>query len=283
MTSLLRKPNADKVFAKLLDSMSDFMGPTPRTVGVDLVSQVSSAKIQQSLDVKHVKRSNVDSSDDNRIKPVTKIDLDYTHPTQIWIRFYTLVPTLGLSVIQICPNVYELYIDKQSISGGKANSTAPTQQYAGYIGNMLKILETDYGASLIFCSEIVLFMDNTLNFLSNYLKFMWCTSANRSIFDPISHEDHERLSTYYTYGLMFVNTNNLTYMTKKTHGPTIAITGERPKVALQKFDPNEKLINEGSRANQCIDKPSDFGTVSNFIEIVSRFKLNTEPWIDLIV
>lgn len=287
--SLVEKPGANVVLRKLLLSSSDFMGPTPRTVGVDLVSQVSSAKIQQSLDVKHVKRSKVDDDDeetDNRILPMIKIDLMHTHAGKIWFRFYTYKPIENVNpdhvLIEIYPNVYEYYISKKPVNG-RTNASSPVLQYKRQVIELIKKFETEYAASMIFCSEISLFVDHPLVFLTNYIRFMWCYSLNRCVYDPVSHEDHGQVGQYFSYGLMFLNTNNLTYMPKSTHGPLPACSGERPKVALAKFKESETQIVDGSRSNQCMDKPSDFGTVSNYIEVTSFVNIESDSWISNII
>jgi hypothetical protein len=97
---------------------------------------------------------------------------------------------------------------------------------------------------------------------------------NRSVFDPQSAEDIEALALFTTNGLLFMKTNNLSSMPENTHGPLIACSGERPKIALSKFDSKKVYINEGSRALQSLNHSSDMGTCSNFIEIIGHVRLD---------
>lgn len=264
---LIRKPNARQKIQKLLDSQSDFMGPTPRAVGIDVVSENASKKIQQFLDVKHVKKhTNVVYEQLDRIKPLIKIDLAYTHPNLIWVRFYSEHKNIEIkntsqkyNILPVCENVYEAY-GKKDIND---------------VFRMMNILEREYDADLIFCSELPAFLHNSLLFLSNYVKFTWCYSQNRNIFDPQSAKDIREMLFYCIYGMLFLNTNNLTSMPKTTHGPLIAFTGERPKIALSKFERGKVFVNEGSRAMQTVNQSSDFGTISNYIEFISEIELNT--------
>jgi len=263
---LLQKPNAKKYLRKLIDGRSQFLDTVPRSVGVDLSSEIIASKIQQSLDVKHVKKTEAIQEQLDRIKPKFKSDLLYSHPTRVWIRFYTknkefekFSTSLSYSIFEVCPCVYELYCCKKNTN----------------VKQLMQCLESQYQADLIFCSELPMFLDDPLLFLSNYIKFMWCYTLNRNIFDPTSCTDIRTLLVYTTYGMLFMNTNNLSNMPKNTHGPLIACSGERPKVALSKFDSSSIYINEGSRAMQTLNLNSDFGTISNFIECIAE--VNIKP------
>lgn len=266
-TNLITKNGSKNIILKLLNCQSEFLGPTPRTVGVDLVSEVAAAKIQQSLDVKHIKKQNVVHDQLDRIKPQIKIDLAHSHPNSIWVRFYSTHEAIAVTsaltfqkfnILKVCDNVYEAYGTKD----------------ASDVFRLMITLEREYDADLIFCSELPLFLNKPLLFLSNYVKFMWCYTMNRNIFDPHTASDIRALVVYMTYGLMFLNTNNLTNMPTNTHGPLTVCTGERPKNALSKFNQNTLYINEGSRALQTMNKASDFGTCSNYIEIISEVELD---------
>lgn len=264
---LFKKPNAENYLRKLIDGRSNFLDTVPRSIGIDLSSEIIASKIQQSLDVKHIKKVEIIQEQLDRIKPKFKSDLLYSHPTKIWIRFYSketnieqITSLFNYSIFKVCPCIYELYCCKK-----KTN-----------IKYLLQYLETQYQANLIFCSELPMFLDDPLLFLSNYIKFMWCYTLNRNIFDPSSCTDIRTLLIYTTYGMLFMNTNNLSNMPKNTHGPLIACSGERPKVALSKFDPSTTYINEGSRAMQTLNLSSDFGTVSNFIEYIAEVDIKNQ-------
>lgn len=266
-SALFDKPGADKVVWRLIKSCSEFMGPTPRSVGIDLVCECASSKLQSSLDVKHMKKTTeTDTFQLDRIKPQRKIDLAYSHHKFIWVRFYSkfkrddiiIKSSTHVDLFDLTENVYELYCSK--------NITE--------LFKILVILEKDYNADLIFCSELPAFLYNPLLFLSNYIKFMWCYDLNRNVFDPTSFEDIRLMVSFTTYGLLFLNTNNLSSMPSATHGPLVSCSGERPKVTLSKFDTSHMYVNEGSRAMQSLNKSSDFGTYSNFIEVITEAKID---------
>lgn len=256
--ALFNKPGANKLVWKLISCQSECMGPTPRSIGIDIVSESTASKIQSSLDVKHIKKaSEVVAVKLDREKPHLKIDLAYSHPSTIWIRFYSTRTDIAIpntTLLEVTANVYELYCSKKLST----------------LFEILYILENNYDADLIFCSELPAFLYNPLLFYSNYIKFMWCYYQNRPIFNPTSYDDIRAMMLFSTYGLMFLSTNNLSSMPSSTHGPMISCSGERPKVALGKFDSSKVYINEGSRAMQSLNKPSDFGTQSNFVEIISE-------------
>lgn len=308
--ALIRDKSTVKFLHKLLRGQSEFLGPTPRSVGIDLTSEISAAKIQQSLDVKHIKKpppiptngpsTGIVSANANitntghgrnqqrhrtgghstqrqleqehfqqldRIRPQIKTDILYTNPNRMWIRCYTVLeqqilndflPQQYYSVLQIAPNVYEIYGARNLVN----------------FNQLINYLESQLNVDIIFCSELPAFFYNPLLFLSNFIKFMWCYSLNRNIFNPTSYTDLRTVLVYYMQGLLFLNTNNLSNMPTSTHGPLISCTGERPRTALSKFNADTVYINEGSRALQTYNKPSDFGTQSNFMEIISTLDTN---------
>lgn len=298
----LVKPGAKAYVEKLLACESDILSPTPRSLGVDITSFISADKIQKSLDVKHLHLA-VGSKKLDRIIPNIKQVILYSHPNSIWIRFYSesaffrdlcnededddcgdedddsdserakISPheTIAIealaeeklrsefkddtaAVVRVCGLVYELYLDKRSLCS---------------LGETLRRLETDYNAHLIFCSELAYFSYNKLLFLSNYVKFVWCYTLNREHFDPRSMTDIKAMIIYLTYALVFLDCSNLTNMPQTTHNPLIAYTGERPKIAMAKFGRNSVFSAEGTRAMLTMNRSSDFGTKSNFIEITS--------------
>ncbi|KAG8362573.1 p47 [Fopius arisanus] len=256
----LEKPGARDLINKLLDSESDFMSPTPRSLGTDIVAYISAAKIQKSLDVKQIQMIDVSKTMD-RIIPNIKTVILYNHPTLVWIRFHCEniinITIPQLTIVPVNDSVYEAYMNK-------------TRNAVRSISDIIQRLENEYAADIIFCSELSYFMENKLLFVSNYVKFTWCYAMSRDIFDPQNFEDLRVMSIYMTYSLMFLNTTNLTNMSDVTHNPLIAYTGERPRTAIARFNPLKTYTVEGNRAMQTVDKGSDFGTKSNFIEIISH-------------
>nr|WOJ45334.1 OrNV p47-like [Apis mellifera nudivirus] len=84
----LAKPGARDFVEKLLNCESEILSPTPRSLGIDITSFISADKIQKSLDVKHLHLA-VGSKKLDRIIPNIKQAILYSHPTNIWIRFYS--------------------------------------------------------------------------------------------------------------------------------------------------------------------------------------------------
>lgn len=329
----LRKPGARVFVEKLLNCESEIMSPTPRCLGVDISSFISADKIQKSLDVKHLHLA-VGSKRLDRIIPVIKPIILYSHSTSVWVRFYSdsrffrdlsyeddedyeeededcckgededckekedddddadrdeeiaigtatddrralrsarrraeelMRSKFGgdVVVVRVCPKIYELYADKSKDTTGQLDA-------------LLRTLEYDFGVYLVFCSELAYFKYNKLLFLSNYIKFMWCYALNREIFNPKTMNDVKIMITYLTYGLLFLECNNLTNMPQHTHNPLITYTGERPKISMSKFNRNQTFTAEGSRAMLTMNKCSDFGIKSNFIEITSVVDISDE-------
>lgn len=278
----LDKQHAKDVLLRLFKNSSDFATLIPRAIGLDAVAELSADKIQRSLNVKHVRvkenkfdgDSSVDLSSSqfnedftdpcfiDPIRPEIKPTILYNHPTTVWIRFHTTVPSPTIPYISIIQlkrsmNVYEVYIRKN-------------KNVSVTIRRMFHILEHEFNATIIFCSELAYFMYNPVLFMSNYIKFTWCNMNQQLIFDPITAEDMKTLNIYIYYGLLHAKTTNLTNMPKETHGGLIAHTAERPKNALNKFQDNEICNVEGSRALQTTNSGSDFGTQSNYIEVLAE-------------
>ena len=256
------KQGATAIVDKLLNCESDFLSTIPRSVGIDIVSYIAADKIQKSLDVKHIHVGTSAKSLD-RIIPNIKPIILHTHPIFVWIRFYTPFDRVNIdaNIIKVCEHVYEIYLEKN-------NKTIKSD-----ISNTIATLEQTWDADIIFCSELSYFAYNKLLFISNYVKFTWCYSMNKNVFDPKTHNEIKSMCVYMMYGFLFLDTTNLTNMPQHTHNPLIAYTGERPRIAMNKFN-NDTLYNvEGSRAMYSINKNSDFGNRSNFIEIVNTIKL----------
>lgn len=260
----LEKPGARRLLERLLDCESDFMSPVSRSLGLDIVAYISADKIQKSLDVKHLQLADGNVKID-RITPVIKQTLLYNNPSMVWIRFYTNRPMdveyMPGNVVPVSEQVYELYTPK-------------SKTIARDVSRIITYLEEEWSANIVFCSELSLFLYNKLLFVSNYIKFMWCYVMNRDIFNPTTADDYRTLCIYMTYSMLFLKTSNLTNMPEETHNPLIAYTGERPKIAMSKFKTDRVYVVEGNRAMQTVNRGSDFGVKSHFMEIVSTVELD---------
>lgn len=285
--TLLRVPGCKRIIDKLLDCESDFMSCTPSSIGIHLASFIGADKVQKSLDVKHVSSSS--DSGSNVI-----VDRLYSS-NSVRIRFYTksqITPTttgnaghhLGLAARLSGVSVYDYTFPYQS-NEHKIDETnfRQNRRRATTIDLVIRRIEREYYGIIIYCTELSHFMYSQLLFLSNYLKFHWCSVRKRYLFDPTSAEDIQFMVYYLTYGLLFTRTKNLTNMPTDTHNPLIAYTGERPKNAMAKFD-NDTVYNvEGTRAMLTIDMGSDFGARSNFIEITSQIEIDSHTVLENIV
>lgn len=279
--SKLSKPSAKSRLLKMFACRSEFGGPIPRPVGIDMVNESSAMKMQQSLDHKQVKKGGTSQFDvefcmiDIPIRPKLKISMLHSDRVFVWIRVYSekINESMGkienYTIKKMGENVYELYNEKKLKT----------------LGDVLLTLEIDYQSDIIFCSELSYFLYNQQLFLSNYIKFMWCYTNNQTIFNPITYKEIESMTKISLRGKVFLESKNQSTMPLDTHNPLIAFTGERPKIALKKFVDRNKdqvYINEGSRAMQCVNKPSDFGTFSNYIEISSNIIPNYASIADII-
>lgn len=187
---------------------------------------------------------------------------------------YEVVISNEVKIFKVCDKVYEIYVFKTSAASNSVKLESLLHRYG-----------TDNTYSLIFCSELKHFVDNPLLFISNYVKFTYCYSLNQDIFDPKQYEEIKAMTLYMSECALFMSTGNLTNMSVDTHGPLIAYTGERPKVLLSKFKHGEKHAiynNEGTRAMQTMNKSSDLGARSNYIEVVSKISLDSSSLHDII-
>lgn len=270
----LDKPGAKAILEKLLDCSSDLLSSDPRALGVDISNHIVSERIQKSLDIKSIQAKN------NTMMPKIKHSILHSHPTSIWIRFYStclnildarLLENNNYHIITLCKNVYELYIYKSVYEIDIATTNI-----------LCKTLERYYDADIIFCSELQYFSYNKLLFISNYVKFMWCYLLDKQIFNPTTASDFKTISIYMMHSLLFLRSSNLAHMSTSTHNPLIAYTGERPRTAMNKFDTRRVYRVEGNRAMMTVGKSGDFGSRSNFVEIVSKIELDHSVLADII-
>lgn len=280
---ILRVSGCKRIINKLLDCESGFMSCTPSSIGIHLASFIGAEKVQKSLDVKHV--SNDKESGSNVI-------VDRLHSSKnVRIRFYTessIEPTAGeqlqlsLTVRLSGAFVYDYTFQYKEHKIDEANFKQ-NRRRATSIDLVIRRIEREYDGIIIYCTELPHFLYNPLLFLSNYLKFHWCTVRKHYLFDPTSAEDIRIMVYYLTYGMLFTRTKNLTNMPTDTHNPFIAYTGERPKNAMSKFN-NDIIYNvEGTRAMLTTDMGSDFGARSNFIEITSKIEIDSHRVLDNII
>lgn len=348
---------------KLFDCESEFMGPTPRALGIDIVAYMTAGKIQQSLDVKHYQKNKTETCLD-RITPNVKNNILYSDNDFMWVRVhcdrlseeecmrpFVIHETRTFKRLEDIDKYFKTHycgvkkfsvtaVSKQSATANKTKLTtvrerggrfstvsklqsSPTTQlsdikysknveYETVISNEVKIFKvcdkvyeiyvfktstasnsikldsllnrygTDDTYSLIFCSELKYFIENPLLFVSNFVKFTYCYSLNQDIFDPKQYDEIKAMTLYMTQCALFMSTGNLTNMSTDTHGPLVAYTGERPKVLLSKFSHGEEHNNEGTRAMQTMNKSSDLGARSNYIEVVSKISLDSSSLHDII-
>lgn len=85
--ALFARPGAKRMLNKLFDCESEFMGPTPRALGVDIVAYMTAGKIQQSLDVKHYQKNKTEACLD-RITPNIENNILYSDNDFMWVRVH---------------------------------------------------------------------------------------------------------------------------------------------------------------------------------------------------
>jgi len=238
------------------------------------------------------------------LKPHIKIDLLHTDARAVWIRFHAprgdfhlpnrvrirgrlasaqkrygrylaeakpinnisreawLELNFDYALVRVCRRVYEVYLENHPHMTPHA------------VHRLIRYIDKKRLGSVIFCSELRLFQYNRLLFVSNYLKFSYCYGAPSHIFDPRDFDEIRLTIMYLMYAMLFLDTNNLTNMPIKSHGPMIAYNGQRPRAALAKFDPTRVHRGEGTRAMLAAGKGADMGTVSNYLEVVTCIRLS---------
>lgn len=280
---LVDKSHRDKSVAslkKLFACSSELLDCVPRPIGIEIIARMSADKIQKSLNVKHLQTKRDTGKGGSGIVPNIKPVILHSHPTYVWLRFR--VPAKVDSEIEnvefpydgelvsVSKRVYEVYIKKQ-----------PRTLLAD-VSFVATWLEQNMQANLIFCSELALFLYNKPLFVSNYLKFMWCYACDRPSFDPKTHEELQLVCVYMLYSTLFMRTNNLTSMPEESHNPLITYTGERPKIAMSKFDLSREYAVEGTRAMQTVNMGSDFGANSNYVEVTTKIKLRNSSILSIV-
>lgn len=271
------RPQAIAALRKLLACRSDLLDCVPRPIGIEIIARMSADKIQRSLNVKHLqtRKDSHGSTAAEAIVPLVKPVILHSHPEFAWFRFRVTaavqrtLPELELPreadrLVHIHGRVYELYFRKQS------------RLLSADVCRLAEWLERTVGADLVFFSELAYFLYNKPLFVSNYLKFMWCYSCDRPSFDPRTQDELQTVTLYTLYATLFLRTNNLTSMPEETHNPLITYTGERPKIAMSKFDLSRVYNAEGTRAMQTVNLGSDFGACSNYVEVASEIRLRND-------
>lgn len=271
---------------KLIDCQSEFSTIMPLSIGIDHISSLASGKMQKSLDVKHLKSYNKKFSMREVIIPDIKPNILYSHNDFMWIRFFAnspnleelqeLIPWLKISFVQINYEVYELYIRKN-----KYESDTPANELNHIIDIVFEYLSKKK-YDIIFCSELILFKFNTQLFISNFVKFMFCYSQSKDVFELDTPDDYIAFNHYLLNCCLFLYTKNLANMSEETHSPLNNYTAERPGVLLNKTKDSQIHVVEGNRPLLSTDKPSDIGTTSTRIEVVHIVELSSDV-MDLII
>lgn len=259
---------------KLFACSSDLLDCVPRPIGIEIIARMSADKIQKSLNVKHLQTKRDAGKGNAGIVPNIKPVILHSHPSYVWLRFRVPIKFESeveritfpndAEVVVVSKRVYEIYLKKQ-----------PRTLLAD-VSFLATWLEQNLQANLVFCSELALFLYSKPLFVSNYLKFMWCYACDRPSFDPRTHDEIQLMCVYLLYSTLFMRTNNLTSMPEESHNPLITYTGERPKIAMSKFDLSRMYTVEGTRAMQTVNMGSDFGANSNYIEVASKILLRNE-------
>lgn len=285
----IQKPCFPRLFFKLLDSSSDILTTNPRSMGIDLTVEVSKDKMQDSLNVKKFKELIVLKT--KCIKPEFSAGMVHSHNEWVWIRVYSLNPLENyIKVSNLDDHIYEIYARKESSTKKKNDYIYKDGEYVTrsyshneFICEQLILNSLKNEDSLIFCSDLPLFISNRASFISNYTKFMYCYRNECADFEVSSYNDYESFNTILSTALTIFENKNLTIMPDKTHNPLIRYTGDNPQRELAKIEKGKIYNAHGSRAEISMDGSSDYGTLSHFIEIVSTLKANDQSYINNII
>lgn len=271
-----KNPNTKVYLTKLMDCQSEFSTVLPLSIGIDHISNLASGRMQKSLDAKHLRKNNETAElTQDAIIPDIKHNILYSHGDFVWIRFFarddvfmselqTLLPQCKLSYCRLSDDVYELYIRK---------SDWVVAKLIAVVDSILEYLDRKKN-DIVFCSELILFKYNTQLFISNFVKFMFCYSQSKVVFELESSEDYITFNHYLLNCCLFLFTKNLANMNDETHSPLNNYTAERPSVLLNKNKDSKIHIVEGNRPLLSTDKQSDIGTTSTRIELVHSVALD---------
>lgn len=271
-----KNPNTKVYLTKLMDCQSEFSTIIPLSIGIDHISNLASGRMQKSLDVKHLRKNNeITELTQDAIIPDIKPNILYSHGDFVWVRFFAdddvfmnelqlLLPQCKLSYCRLNDDVYELYIRKSDWVVAKLTTL---------VESILEYLDEKKN-DIVFCSELILFKYNTQLFISNFVKFMFCYSQSKVVFELESPEDYITFNHYLLNCCLFLFTKNLANMSDETHSPLNNYTAERPSVLLNKNKESKIHIVEGNRPLLSTDKHSDIGTTSTRIELVHSVALD---------
>lgn len=271
-----KNPNTKIYLTKLMNCQSEFSTIVPLSIGIDHISNLASGRMQKSLDVKHLRKNNEAAElTQDAIIPDIKPNILYSHGEFVWVRFFaeddifmdelqTLLPRCKLSYCRLDDNVYELYVRKNDWVMAKLSSV---------VDNVLEYLDLKKN-DIVFCSELILFKYNTQLFISNFVKFMFCYSQSKVVFELESSEDYITFNHYMLNCCLFFFTKNLANMSEETHSPLNNYTAERPSVLLNKNKDSKIHVVEGNRPLLSTDKQSDIGSTSTRIELVHSIALD---------
>lgn len=294
--NLVEKKNAPTYIWKLFKTSSEFVKLTPRPAGINIVEATLKDVMQSCLDVKHLATLKINANKDI-IMPNIQERYLYQHPKYIWIRFYS-ASEISFDfqkhnidrIVLLNKTVYELYIlkkNKSNISIKTFTLSDPIKKikYSDNYFNVISCIqhiENEKG-SIVFCSELNLFAENTSLFISNYIKFHFCYKTNSMIFEILTHAHGKILNLVLINALIFSNKKNLSMMNNDTHGPLLKYTGDQPTLLLSKSKRNTIYNCEGSRAHLSLDMPADHGANSNYLEVVGIVTEHNMNFIDSII
>lgn len=291
----LKKPNASVIFKKLLNCRTGTLDGESRMIGIDFSSRNISNSIQENLDVKHCCKKTVDRNNPIFRFPLTpvKSDILYVDEHYVRIRFFSedfnthflndyANQCIIIKVNEILdPRIWELYIEK---------NIAPKKikQITYDIINMLD----ESNCIIIYCTELKIFDYDILLFISNFIKFYYCSLYNKLCFDPKTFEELRETTFLFIKCFSFLDIynlrldsnisncaiKNLSSLTPATHGPLAVVQGERPKVNLKKnitiCGPDYVHVIEGTRPLLSTSNRVDCGSESNYLEIITQVNID---------
>ncbi|ABO45402.1 unknown [Gryllus bimaculatus nudivirus] len=291
----IQKPGAKAIFKKLLSCRTGTLDGESRMIGIDFSSRNISTSIQENLDVKHCCKKNENKKNTVLTFPHSpvKADILYFDEHYVRIRFFsenfqkTFLNEFESTCTVIKVNekldtrIWELYIEK---------NIAPKKikQMTFDIINILDKLN----CVIIYCTELKIFDYDILLFISNFIKFYYCSLYNKLCFDPKTFEELQETTFLFIKCFSFLDIynlrldpnvsncaiKNLSSLTPATHGPLAVVQGERPKVNLKKIittcGPEYIHVIEGTRSLLSTLNRVDCGSESNYLEIITKININ---------
>lgn len=234
----------------LLKSKSEFNSFDPKSIGVNITSELIYQSLQDSLDVKHNKKNN---------KHV-KLDVLHSHQTKIGFRVYDEFNCLEnnftfnvsfdmtFEITKLANQVYFIFAELKKTNHVK-------------LFNILSNLFI-----IIYCDDLVLFLNHKPTFISNYVKYMYCQLTGSLIPNPRTLDQKKLISNLYFFSFLFNETKNLNLINPDASNVLMSIHAQDGKNRLKQNKNVQYLF--GNKAQLGMGEPLNIGAGTTYSALV---------------